>query len=123
MDSPNVGEVMWSRIKHLIPDAETANSNVRRNLTTTEDKLHGGGECGLWSLKGLNHRMRFLRYDPGDFFEMHSDGSYVAGQDESFLTLMLYLNSGVEGGDFEGGGTTFISQEGTKTDDSNVTYR
>jgi len=115
MDSPNVGEVIWSRIHHLIPDPVTASSCVR------------GEEIGLWSVKGLNHRMRFLKYDPGDFFEMHSDGSYVDGQDKSLLTLMLYLNDCGDGGDFEGGGTTFVCQEArrkdSRTDSSNVTYK
>jgi len=106
MDSPNVGEVIWSRIHHLIPDPVTASSCVR------------GEEIGLWSVKGLNHRMRFLKYDPGDFFEMHSDGSYVDGQDKSLLTLMLYLNDCGDGGDFEGGGTTFVCQEARRKGES-----
>ena len=111
MDSPNVGEVIWSRIHHLIPDPVTASSCVR------------GEEIGLWSVKGLNHRMRFLKYDPGDFFEMHSDGSYVDGQDQSLLTLMLYLNDCGDGGDFEGGGTTFVCQEARRKGESVRTLR
>jgi len=44
---------------------------------------------------GLDERMRFLRYTPGDYFKPHMDGSFVRsdGQERSFLTLMLYCIS------------------------------
>jgi hypothetical protein len=32
----------------------------------------------LWAV-GLNERMRFLRYDPGTYFQPHFDGCYVRG--------------------------------------------
>lgn len=52
-------------------------------------------------LAGLNERMRFLRYEGGDYFRPHWDGSYVdrnGGGDgdgrerRSLLTVHLYLN-------------------------------
>jgi len=54
----------------------------------------------------LNERFRFLRYDPGEEFKTHLDGSYVRpdGSEKSFLTLQLYLNEG-----FVGGETTFVA--------------
>lgn len=52
----------------------------------------------------LNERLRFLRYDPGDYFQPHMDGCYEhpyghpkAG-DRSFVTFQLYLNEGFTGG-------------------------
>lgn len=59
---------------------------------------------------GLNERLRFLRYGPGHFFAKHRDGSYPRkdGSSQSYLTLMLYLNSG-GGVDYEGGETCFVS--------------
>jgi prolyl 4-hydroxylase len=48
---------------------------------------------------GLNERFRFYRYEPGQRFAPHFDGSYRrANGEESYVTLLLYLNSGCEGG-------------------------
>jgi predicted 2-oxoglutarate/Fe(II)-dependent dioxygenase YbiX len=53
---------------------------------------------------GLNERLRFLRYSPGDYFILHFDGCFRRQDEErSFITLQLYLNEGFDGGD-----TTFI---------------
>lgn len=45
-------------------------------------------------LAGLNERMRFLRYEGGDYFRPHWDGCYVSpdGGRRSLLTCHLYLN-------------------------------
>lgn len=61
---------------------------------------------------GINERLRFLRYDPGTYFDYHMDGSYVRRDEagcerrgeESFVTVQIYLNDG-----FEGGATRFGS--------------
>lgn len=52
---------------------------------------------------GINERLRFYRYEPGQSFPAHTDGYHAddAGR-RSELTLLLYLNS-----DFEGGETVF----------------
>ncbi len=55
-------------------------------------------------VQGLNERMRFLRYEPGQFFLPHCDGSYERENGErSYITFQAYLND-----DFEGGATTFL---------------
>lgn len=56
----------------------------------------------------LNERLRFLRYDPGEKFEPHHDGTYTRddGSESSFITVQLYLNEG-----FSGGSTTFLSND------------
>ena len=58
------------------------------------------------TLAGVNERLRFLRYDKGQSFPAHSDGSYerADGSEVSFITVQLYLN-----GDFEGGETSFLA--------------
>ncbi|MCB9756454.1 MAG: 2OG-Fe(II) oxygenase [Myxococcales bacterium] len=59
-----------------------------------------GGED---ELVGLNERFRFYRYEPGQYFRWHTDGSYARTLAErSLLTLLVYLND-----DFEGGATEF----------------
>jgi prolyl 4-hydroxylase len=48
---------------------------------------------------GLNERFRFYRYDPGERFAFHRDGSFRRDNgEESQLTFMVYLNEGFEGG-------------------------
>lgn len=53
-----------------------------------------------WSLVGLNERLRWYRYDPGERFDWHCDGAFVrTPRERSFLTVMLYLNEGFTGGE------------------------
>jgi predicted 2-oxoglutarate/Fe(II)-dependent dioxygenase YbiX len=52
---------------------------------------------------GLNERFRFYRYDVGQTFAPHYDGSFRrTNGEESQITLMVYLND-----DFQGGETRF----------------
>jgi predicted 2-oxoglutarate/Fe(II)-dependent dioxygenase YbiX len=52
---------------------------------------------------GLNERLRFYRYGPGQKFDWHQDGYFErANGERSQFTFMVYLNDG-----FEGGGTSF----------------
>ncbi len=52
---------------------------------------------------GLNERLRFYRYDVGQYFAPHYDGAFHRDNGEqSLLTFMIYLN-----GDFAGGETNF----------------
>lgn len=53
---------------------------------------------------GLNARMRFYRYQHGARFSRHHDLSYESTL-RSFLTVLIYLNEGMEGGQthFDGG--------------------
>ncbi len=50
---------------------------------------------------GLNERLRFYRYGPGQKFDWHYDGCYETpdGRSRSFLTFMIYLNDGCVGGE------------------------
>ena len=53
---------------------------------------------------GLNERLRFYRYDVGQYFAPHYDGCFRRDNgEESLLTFMIYLND-----DFEGGETKFV---------------
>lgn len=46
----------------------------------------------------INERMRFLRYDVGQRFRLHTDGCYRRpdGSEVSYLTLQVYLNGVAE---------------------------
>jgi predicted 2-oxoglutarate/Fe(II)-dependent dioxygenase YbiX len=65
---------------------------------------------------GLNERLRFYRYDPGQKFDWHQDGYFERDNGErSQFTLMVYLNDG-----YEGGGTSFIDPYGRLFDQFTV---
>jgi prolyl 4-hydroxylase len=56
---------------------------------------------------GINERLRFYRYEEGQYFGAHTDGYYQRENGEiSFLTLMIFLND-----DFTGGETMFLKRE------------
>lgn len=49
---------------------------------------------------GVNERLRFYRYDPGQKFDWHTDGYFRRDNGEqSRLTFMVYLNGGMTGGE------------------------
>ena len=81
----------------ILDDEELAEKIWRRVLPHAPTMLYGRRALGL------NERLRFYRYDPGQRFESHVDGYYQRPNGEqSLLTFMLYLNE-----DFEGGETRF----------------
>ena len=58
---------------------------------------------------GVNERIRFYRYDPGQQFDWHTDGFFRRDElEQSRLTFMVYLNDGFAGGEtsFSGDGCT-----------------
>lgn len=83
VDSHDKAAMLWSKIKDFIPQEF-------RDLPVV----------------GLNERLRFLRYDGGEYFKPHYDGTYTRKDlsEKSQITVQLYLNEG-----FEGGETTFLS--------------
>lgn len=67
------------------------------------------GRIGRWGLHGLNERFRTYRYDLGQTFRPHYDGSFSrSAEEESQLTFMVYLNDG-----FLGGTTEFYYDDGS----------
>lgn len=87
LDDETTAAWMWERIKRFVPKEYRAHKPA-----------------------GLNERLRFLKYHPGDFFAAHFDGTYVrqSGPKEgeiSLLTLLVYLNE-----DYEGGRTTLLDR-------------
>ncbi len=55
--------------------------------------------CGGALAKGINERLRFLKYNPGGNFKPHIDGCFPRNKyEESMVTLQIYLNEVKEGG-------------------------
>jgi predicted 2-oxoglutarate/Fe(II)-dependent dioxygenase YbiX len=67
------------------------------------------GRIDGWFLHGMNERFRYYRYDVGQTFRPHYDGSYWRKTgEESQLTFLVYLND-----DFDGGTTDFLHEDET----------
>jgi hypothetical protein len=93
--------------------AGVVNENVRNNERVLIDDprlasdLFQRAQCFLppvvedYRLVGFNERWRFYRYQPGQTFSPHRDGSFVRLKtlEESQLTFMIYLNAGMAGGE------------------------
>jgi len=55
-------------------------------------------------LHSINYRLRFLKYNSGDFFKRHSDGNYISENGSmSQITILIYLND-----DYTSAYTTFF---------------
>ena len=96
------GPVMASHIRNnrrvMLDDPAQAGGLLER----LRPHLPAQARTGWW-LSGLNERLRWYRYDPGERFDWHYDGAFVRSRAErSFITVMLYLNE-----DFTGGETAF----------------
>lgn len=74
---------LWNRVKPFVPSSF---SDIRAQPVE------------------INERLRFLRYDPGEFFAAHCDGSFAypgnhpKRGESSYLTFFLYLNDEFEDG-------------------------
>jgi len=65
---------------------------------------------GKYTAIGVNEMFRIYKYEEGQRFKMHRDGSYKRNEKEcSFFSFLIYLND-----DFEGGETYF--EEGIPID-------
>jgi hypothetical protein len=77
VDSPERAEQLWSRLSADVPAVVEGRRAV-----------------------GLNERLRFYRYGPGQRFAPHTDGCHRRPSgEESLFTLMIYLNGGARGGE------------------------
>ena len=106
-------KVRHNRNLNLIADTETLDLIWNRCRDLFFDQYHHfSGKKPL----GINGRFRFYRYDEGDFFNMHIDGSWPGSQvangqlvDDAFgdrwsmYTFLIFLSD-----DFSGGETQFM---------------
>jgi predicted 2-oxoglutarate/Fe(II)-dependent dioxygenase YbiX len=85
LDDPLLAAVMWERVAHLLPILDDQNA------------------------VGVDHRLRFYRYVPGQEFKRHKDGAVTNESGcTSKLSFLIYLND-----DFDGGSTTFRHYAGS----------
>jgi predicted 2-oxoglutarate/Fe(II)-dependent dioxygenase YbiX len=76
-DDEDLAETLWNVVKDYFP-ATVKNRTVR----------------------GLNERFRFYRYDPGQHFDWHMDGYFERDNGErSLYTVLFFLNDSFDGGE------------------------
>ncbi len=93
LDDAAMAERLFARLRPLVPP-------------TMEITGRDGG-LQTWRIAGLNERIRFCRYLPGQRFSIHQDGVHHRAPGlESKLTFMIYLTDSEL---FEGGDTLFYS--------------
>jgi len=92
IDDPRLAAEMWERLRPHFPD-----------------------RVQFWTPVGLNERWRFYRYDPGQQFDWHFDGTYERSPlEQSAFTFMIYLTGGIAGGATE---FNLRSRGGVQNDD------
>ena len=86
IDDPELAANIFTRVKRYIPPQWLGQKMV-----------------------GLNERLRFLKYKPGEYFKPHNDGIFVRDDKTqmSYVTIHLYLNEVAEK---KGGETTFTTE-------------
>ncbi|KAL3799543.1 hypothetical protein HJC23_008670 [Cyclotella cryptica] len=100
IDDEQLSNTIYQRIR----DAVRGTVWEKKMQTFTLRKHHDGDSLTA-SAVGLNERMRFLKYEPGQFFAPHHDIRYVRGPEfgprageTSYVTVHIYLNDKVKGG-------------------------
>ncbi|MFT5359186.1 MAG: prolyl 4-hydroxylase [Polyangiales bacterium] len=111
-------EVMTRNIEAWTPTLATNNPMYRDQDRVVRDDVNIANELfrrlrarlpetmGELRLAGLNERLRFYRYQPGQRFAPHMDHWYQPSETRiTLLTVLAYFND-----DFEGGETKFVEQ-------------
>lgn len=133
-ETRNCGRIMWDNpelaqklLERLMPFLQT----FELHQFTDRPRVTGlVGRGKSYRLTRLNERLRFLRYEGGEYFQPHWDGKYedLATGEISYYTIHLYLNGEGEQdlhelmqaeknvnpdleGTLLGGATSFIQQE------------
>ncbi|KAF9998133.1 hypothetical protein BGZ80_003692 [Entomortierella chlamydospora] len=98
IDDHAVSAELWKRIKHHVPAVYKSRPVI-----------------------GLNERLRFLKYGPGDKFQPHMDGEYRRTDGSGHvtkITVQFYLNQ-----DCQGGATSFLQQQSLWADENEATRK
>lgn len=119
-NSQTLADALLARIRPHIPPVVASLSNVPE-ITGQVAAVNGE----TWAIARLDSALRFLRYEPGQYFAPHCDGHYVdkdGRAEKSFLTVHLYLNGGAQGDEeIKGGATRFgVDFENPKEDKIDV---
>lgn len=89
-DSPVIAERLLARLQPFLQRCGI--DTVREQPLVTGIRPVQRGE--VFRVSGLNERLRFLKYEGGEYFRPHGDGNYFSsgGRERSLFTIHLYLN-------------------------------
>ncbi len=90
-DSEHLASKLWQLLPQL-PD-------LKKFYGPTLRPEPDVGTLAAFKPVGLDARLRFYEYSEGARFSRHHDISYEAPHERSFLTLLVYLNEGMVGGE------------------------
>ena len=101
VDDDDLCKVWFERIMNALDSSPT----MKEYFIHARHAVAGEGKHP--EVCGLNERLRFLRYGPGQYFNKHQDIFYTRetefGQEHqgetSYLTFLLYLNEDAKGGE------------------------
>ncbi|KAJ5622101.1 Prolyl 4-hydroxylase alpha subunit [Penicillium herquei] len=90
LDSPDLAERITDR---LMPFLRDFNIDTVHNMPLVTG-LGPARRGETYRSPRINERLRFLRYEGGDYFRPHWDASYATpdGKEQSLFTIHLYLN-------------------------------
>lgn len=100
VDTRNCGRILWDTpviaerlFARLQPFLEHCGIDTVRNRPIVTG-LGPAKRGEVYRVSRLNERLRFLRYEGGEYFRPHFDGNYVTpdGKERSLFTIHLYLN-------------------------------
>ncbi|KAK5652932.1 hypothetical protein OQA88_9411 [Cercophora sp. LCS_1] len=120
-DQQVVMDRLWARC------AKAEGIREKLAVVTEEDRPRGKRQKKnvRWEFNRFNERMRFLKYEGGQFFRPHCDGAYSEVKDDkvyrTHYTVHLYLNdsaieaeqgpNGSSPAELVGGATSFLSHD------------
>lgn len=89
-DTPDLAKKIQDRVVPFLEECDIC--TIRNQALITG--LGPPKRNEVFHFSRLNDRLRFLRYDGGEYFRPHCDGSYItpSGDEQSLLTIHLYLN-------------------------------
>lgn len=100
LQGPRMATHIRNNERVMLDDEPLAQDLYERLLPEVPEEIHG------MQVAGLNERFRCYRYRPGMRFKMHPDGAFYRNErEQSYYTVLVYLNDG-----FEGGHTVFAVQ-------------
>jgi hypothetical protein len=98
IDDDELSETIYTRIRNALRGTVYEKKLETRLLRSADGDFNA-------TAVGLNERMRFLKYETGQFFAPHHDIGYVRGPEfgervgeTSYVTVQIYLNEKVKGG-------------------------
>ncbi|KAJ6080023.1 hypothetical protein N7467_009776 [Penicillium canescens] len=89
-DSPEIAQRLLHRLMPFVRECEIDQIKDKASVTGLGPAKRGE----VYNISRLNERLRFLRYEGGDYFRPHVDGRYVTPdeKEKSLYTIHLYLN-------------------------------